>query len=166
MKNIVLIGMPGSGKTTIGRCLAKKLGLDFFDCDVEITEKQGKSVSQIFSQQGEQVFRNLETDLLKNHLPQSDFVISTGGGIIERAENTEILRDCGIVVFINRPTENILGDIDVTNRPLLAHDINKLNTLFKRRFELYKNACHFQVDNTKDIDDVVIKIIDEVNKNG
>ena len=87
MKNIILVGMPGCGKTTMGKKLAQQLGLQFFDCDIEITKKQGKSISQIFEEYGEKYFRSLETETIKSQLPKENCVISTGGGIVEKNEN-------------------------------------------------------------------------------
>ncbi len=166
MKNIILIGMPGSGKTTIGERLAGELSANFFDCDMEIAKHEGITIPQIFERYGEEYFRNLESELLKNSLPQNGCVISTGGGIVERPENVSLLRANGTVVFVNRPIENILTDIDTTNRPLLKGSQDRLAALFDRRFEIYKNACHIEVENTKDLNNAVMQIINEVKKNG
>ncbi len=166
MKNIILIGMPGCGKTTIGKKLAQQIGLSFFDCDFEIVKTQGKPISQIFEEYGEPYFRKLETDIIKTHLPQENCVVSTGGGIVEKEDNVGILRSNGIVIFINRPVEKISKDIDTANRPLLKNGKDKLSKLFERRIKLYQNACHIEIENTTTLDDAVMKIIDEVNKNG
>ncbi len=166
MKNIILIGMPGCGKTTIGKILAAQLGLSFFDCDVEITKEQNMSISEIFDNYGEEYFRNLESQILELNIPKSGFVISTGGGIVERAENVELLRSNGIVIFINRPVEMILADIDTSNRPLLKDGNDKLAALYKKRIDIYKKACHIEVENTQALNDTVLKIIDEVKNNG
>ena len=165
MKNIILIGMPGSGKTTIGRQLAKLLKLSFFDCDAEISKSQGKSIDQIFSEQGEDFFRRLETETIKN-LPADNFVISTGGGIIEKSENVKLLRQNGAVIFIDRPTKNILSDIDTAHRPLLKNDKSRLDALFERRIDIYNNACDIKIKNSGTADDAVQKIIHEVTNNG
>ena len=166
MKNIVLIGMPGCGKTTIGKQIAKALGFSFFDCDQYIEETQKYSISKIFEQYGEAHFRSLETKALKALSGKTNAVISTGGGVVERPENIDILKNCGIVVFINRPLENILGDVDTSHRPLLKDGKERLINLHQRRFALYKSACHMEIENNKTINDVVTKILDEVKKNG
>ncbi len=166
MKNIILIGMPGCGKTTMGKALAKRLEMDFFDCDTEIAKNQGKPIPQIFEENGEKYFRSLEAELLKTQLPTENCIISTGGGIIEKNENTDIMRSNGIVVFLNRPIAMIANDIDTSNRPLLKSGKDKLTELLKRRICLYKNACHIEVENSQSFDEVIEKIIDEVKKNG
>ncbi len=166
MKNIILIGMPGCGKTTIGQILAKQLGLSFFDCDREIIEAQGMPISQIFAEYGETYFRTLETQTIALQLPKDNCVVSTGGGIVEKPENIDILKSNGTVVFLNRPIDNISKDIDTSNRPLLKEGKAKLTALFDRRIDLYKNACHIEIENTNTLGDTVTKIIDEVKKNG
>ena len=165
MKNIVLIGMPGSDKTTIGKLLAKKLGLSFFDSDQYIEETQNLTIPQIFEQFGEDHFRKLETDALKELSQKVNSVISTGGGIVEREENINILKKSSVVIFINRPLENLLSDIDTKNRPLLKDGKEKLVGLFERRFELYKKVCHDEVLNNESLENVLNKIISEVLKN-
>ncbi len=164
MKNIILIGMPGSGKTSIGQEVSKLLGFNFFDCDRAIEELAGKSVMEIFETQGEDYFRKMETEALKFLLLKSNTVISTGGGVIEKAENIDILRKCGTVVFINRPLDNIMGDINTSHRPLLKDGKDRLITLFDRRFALYKATCDIEIENIGSIQDVTQKILVEVKK--
>ncbi|MBQ9736836.1 MAG: shikimate kinase [Clostridia bacterium] len=162
MKNIVLIGMPGCGKTTIGRLLAKKLNLDFVDCDALIEKSESTSISQIFETFGEQYFRDLESSTLNSLTDKSESVISTGGGIVERPQNIDALKKCGTVVFLNRPLKLLLNDIDISERPLLKNGKDALEELCKRRFDLYKTACHIEIKNDTTIDDVISKIINEV----
>ena len=162
MKNIVLIGMPGCGKTTVGNLLAKKLNLDFIDCDALIEKSEGTSIPQIFDSFGEQYFRDLESSTLNSLADKSDSVISTGGGIIERPQNIETLKKCGTVIFLNRPLKFLLKDIDISERPLLKNGKDALEELYKRRFDLYKAACHIEIKNDTTIDDVISKIINEV----
>ncbi len=165
MKNIVLIGMPGSGKTTIGKLLANELGLSFFDSDQHIEKTQNLTIPQIFEQFGEEHFRALESAALEELSQKVNSVISTGGGIVEREENIDILKKSSVVIFINRPLENLLSDIDTKNRPLLKDGKEKIVGLFERRFELYKKACHAEVLNNDSLENIIKKIISEVKKN-
>ena len=162
MKNIVLIGMPGCGKTTVGNLLAKKLNWNFVDCDALIEKSEGISIPQIFESFGEQYFRDLESSTLNSLADKSDSVISTGGGIVEKPQNIEALKKCGTVVFLNRPLDALLNDIDISGRPLLKTGKHALEELYKRRFGLYKVACHIEIKNDTTIDDVISKIINEV----
>ena len=166
MKNIVLIGMPGCGKTTLGKLIAKRLGADFFDADEE-TEKNSKmKISEIFSKLGEAAFRDLEHKTLCILSNKQGSVISTGGGCVERKDNITRLRKNGIIVFIDRSVSDILSDINSENRPLLKGNVSALRQLYERRFPLYKEFCDIHIKNTDSIDEVCEKIILEVNKNG
>ena len=166
MKNIILIGMPGCGKTTVGKSLAKALDFNFFDCDAVLEKTEKTTIPQIFESFGEDYFRQLETKTLSALSTKENSVISTGGGVVERKENLDILKNMGIVIFINRPLENILQDVDTSNRPLLKDGKDRLIRLYERRFNLYRLACHIEIENSSTLDNVVAKIIDEVKKNG
>ena len=109
MSNIVLMGFMGAGKTTIGKELAKALGYEFIDTDERIEREQGRKISDIFSEDGEEVFRQMETDLLKNLQNSEDkFVLSIGGGMPVREENRSLLRSLGTVVYLKTSKEEIL----------------------------------------------------------
>lgn len=166
MKNIVLIGMPGSGKTAIGKKLALAMGLDFYDSDTVLEENENTSIPQIFESQGEDVFRQIETKTLTQLSQKTSSVISTGGGVVERAENLDILKNCGTVIFINRPLKNIIGDVDTSHRPLLKDGTDRLVLLYNRRIDRYKSWCDIEIENSAALDEAVSKIIDEVKKNG
>lgn len=143
---IVIIGMPGCGKTTIGRILAKELNYNFYDMDQYIEETNGKSIKEIFAE-SEDTFRELETEACKELISKKRCVISTGGGVIKKRINVEILEEEGIILFINRPIEKIIGDIDISNRPLLKDGKERLYKLYEERFYKYKEASHVEVIN-------------------
>ncbi len=166
MKNIVLVGLPGCGKTTLGKLLAKNLDFSFIDCDNIIEKNENTTISKIFEQFGESGFRDIETRALKSLLTLQNAVIATGGGCVERQENFEILKELGTVVFVNRPVEKIISDIDTTKRPLLTGGKERLYALSKRRLPLYNKVCDIDilVDSTPEAS--AEKILDEVKKNG
>ena len=102
MKNIVLIGMPACGKSTIGYWLSKKIGYPLLDTDKYLEEKENRIISDIFSNEGEEYFRNLETKYLKELSEKEGFIISTGGGAVKKKENIDILKKNGIVIFLKK----------------------------------------------------------------
>lgn len=165
MKNIILIGMPGCGKTAIGKCVAKALNLQFCDCDHFLEATLNTTIPQIFEEHGEEYFRKAETNILKELSTKCGAVISTGGGVVERPENIEILRKTGTVVFINRPLDILFKDIDTSHRPLLKSGKDRLIELYNRRIELYKNACDIEVLNNSTLEAVTTKIVKEISKN-
>ncbi len=162
-KNIVIIGMPGSGKTTIGFLVAKKLNMKFIDMDNEIERIEKKSISEMFSI-NEDYFRDAETRYTIELGKLNSFVISTGGGIIKRKENIDYMKVNSIIVFLNREPENIIGDIDVKSRPLIKDKINSIYKLYNERIPLYKNYCDIEILNDTTIEVVVDRIINAVSK--
>lgn len=165
MKNIILIGMPGCGKTTIGKLLAQKLNCEFIDSDLVFQETVHPSISEYFSQFGEDSFRTEETHILSELMQKTNCIIATGGGIVERAENKEILQSGGTVVFIDRSTENIMNDIKTSTRPLLSQGRERILSLFEKRYKKYMDFSHIQIKNIGTLHDVTDKIINEVNIN-
>jgi shikimate kinase len=163
-KNIVLIGMPGSGKTTIGKILSKKLGLKLLDVDKCIEEKSKQSIPELFKL-GENFFRNIEREVISELSNVSSSVIATGGGVVKNYENIKELKKNGVIIFIDRPVEIIEKDIKISNRPLLKDKVNTLYELFTERYELYKEYSNFQVINDSTLEEVVEKIIEIVNIN-
>jgi len=166
MKSIVLIGMPGCGKSTIGELIAEKTNMKFIDVDEYIRESTKLTIIELFKD-GEEGFRDIEAKAAMELSKRNPAVIATGGGVIKRYENIVNLKKTGIIIYINRPLENITSDIDVEARPLLAKDPTQIYTLFKQRGDLYKKYCDYEVMNISSIDDIVndvIEIYSQVNK--
>ncbi|MDP4177675.1 MAG: shikimate kinase [Bacillota bacterium] len=164
IKNIALIGILGCGKTTVGKALSEKSGIAFIDLDEYIEKKYNTTINEIFKQ-GEDVFRKMETEALKEVSTNIPSIISTGGGVIKKQENMEILKENSIIIFINRPIDNIAADIDISFRPLLAEGPSKLYSLYKERYPLYKKYADYEIINDKDVDSIVneiMKLIKEV----
>jgi shikimate kinase len=162
-KNIVIIGMPGSGKTTIGYLVSKKLNVKFVDMDDYIIQKENMSISDMFAI-GEDYFRNIETQSTEQLSDMNSHVIATGGGIVKRKENMDYLKNNSIIIFLNRPIEMIISDINISTRPLLKDSIENLQKLYNERFYLYREYCDYELLNDKTIDDAVNNIIALIEK--
>ena len=138
LENIVLIGMPGSGKTSVGQELAERLGRDFADVDELIERRTGRSPQQIITEEGLSDFRQIETDVLRQTVREGrgGMVLSTGGGIVERDINGELLRENGKVIYLQRPIE----ELPVENRPVSqAVDMKELYERRHRKYELWSD---------------------------
>lgn len=157
-KNLVLIGMPGCGKTVIGKMISESLNREFVGIDEYIEEVTNKTVSQIF-ENGEQCFRNLESKAICRLSKKEKSVISTGGGVIKNINNIRNLSQNGVIVFIDRPVDEIANDVDIQKRPLLKDGVEKLYELFDERYEIYKKYCDFKVDNDSTLQSTVEKIL-------
>lgn len=144
--NIVLAGMPGSGKTTVSKLLAQLLGTRVIDTDEEIVKKYG-AISDIFDKFGEECFRNLETEIVNTVCGESGAVISTGGGTLLRAENREAFKKSGKIVYLKTGVENLVARVGGgEGRPLLAGDAeNKMRELYKKRAPVYEAAADITV---------------------
>ncbi|MBR5233698.1 MAG: chorismate mutase [Clostridia bacterium] len=152
MKNIVLVSMPGAGKTTLGKLLAEHYGRKFIDTDDLITEKTGKSIPDIFDEYGEEYFRKTETQVIKEICKEKSLVIATGGGAVIKEENHDALRQNSTVIFINRNIDSLATD----SRPLSMK--NNLYEMYQKRLPLYKAVCHYEVDGNGTIEEVAERI--------
>jgi shikimate kinase len=144
-----LVGMPGSGKSTVGRQLARRLRLPFFDSDHVIEQRLGCSIREYFEQAGEPAFRDLEQQVLADLAQGSDAVIATGGGAVLREANRQCLRDAGKVVYLRSTPEELFRRLrHDTQRPLLqvADPLAKLRSLYAERDPLYRAAAHFPIE--------------------
>ncbi len=148
----------GCGKTTIGKALAKRLGLDFVDCDKYLEERFNTTISACFDI-SEEYFRGLETECVKELSLSKGKVISTGGGVVLHKRNIDLLQN-DLIIFINRPLENILNDIDCQKRPLIKNDKEKLRKIYNERIDLYKKYCDIEVLNDRGFQDVVLEVIE------
>lgn len=160
-QNIVLIGMPGSGKTTIGQAVAKKLGRDFVDSDDEIKNIIKTEISDYFSQYGEENFRDAETQVIKDIAKRSGTVIATGGGAVLRHENIDALKMNGIIYFLDRPLSDI---IPTSDRPT-ASSREAIEKRYNERYEIYKSSADKIITVTGVVDDAVTQIESEHFKN-
>ena len=154
MQNIVIIGMPGSGKTAVSTMLAERLGRKIFDTDTIVSEKAGVTIPEIFAAQGEAGFRKLETEATAEVGKLSGNIISTGGGVVTVAGNYELLHQNGVIVWIERDTNKLARD----GRPIsLSSDLNEL---YAARLPLYERFADIKADNNGDINDTVNAIME------
>lgn len=150
--NVVLIGMMGSGKSTVGRLVAERTGREFIDLDQVIVDRAQKEIAQIFADEGEENFRQLETEALRDLRSATHAVIATGGGVVTRAENRRILRELGIVFWLDAPAEELLERIgDDESRPMLrgGDPLKRLEALQAERREAYADASNIHLDTSE-----------------
>lgn len=140
MRNIILIGMPGCGKSTLGSRLAEKLNRPFVDLDEEIVKAAGKSIPDIFREDGEGAFRDLETAVLRSFTKQSGLILATGGGTVIRAENRRLFRENGRTLLLTRP----LSDLAKDGRPL--SQVHTAEELWNARRAYYLAAAEVTVE--------------------
>ncbi|MFL2101273.1 shikimate kinase [Mycobacteroides abscessus] len=160
--NIVLIGMTGSGKTSIGELLSQQLTLPFRDMDLFIEQITLQSIPELF-EVSEAHFRAIETKACKTlAAKETHTVISCGGGVVLQPENIQALSETGWIVFIDRPVEHIIEDIIIGHRPLLKEGVNKLYQLYEERIDLYRSAADFRVENQTTLDDVLNQIKEQL----
>ena len=154
-ENMVLSGMPGAGKSTVGKLLAQELKRPFFDLDEEIVRVAGCSIPEIFATDGEATFRNLETKVLREVLAnQKGIVLATGGGAILRDENIDLLHRNGKIYFLDRPLEALLPTSD---RPL-ASSAEAIRQRYAERYERYCTTADYRIDANASIEEVAHRI--------
>ena len=154
--NIVLIGMPSAGKTTIGKMLEEKLGKEFFDLDDMIIAKAGKSIPEIFQESGEAGFRAIETEVAIEASKMNNKIIATGGGVIKHKVNMDFLRLNGITIFIDRDIDKLISSDP--NRPLSSSK-QALQQMYKERYPLYQKYAAYIAVNNANIEETVDDIV-------
>lgn len=143
MKNIVLTGFMGTGKTEVGRILSHRLGYPLVDADTEIEKEQGITITEIFKKYGEPKFREIESEMIKKLSEMKNVVISTGGGAVLRQENLDNLRKNGVIICLTASPETILKRTSNNNdRPLLQveNPLQKIKELLEFRRPYYEKA--------------------------
>ena len=146
-KNIVLIGMPGCGKSAVGKELAGMLHMVVVDTDQMVEQSDGRTIADIFAQEGESVFRDKETAAAKQAAGMQNVIIATGGGMILREENMQALQASGVIFFRDRALPDILGE-DLSDRPLLSADKQRIYDLYEQRIGLYRKYADHIISNT------------------
>ncbi len=154
-ENIVLIGMPSSGKSTVGNMLAEKLGRAFFDSDKLVESTQNMTIPDIFKAEGEAYFRNCETEAVFELSKNNSSVIATGGGVVLNKKNIELLKENGKVFFLDRPLEMLLTTDD---RPLSSNKAD-LEKRYNERYDLYRTSADVVIDGSGTVDEVVNQIL-------
>lgn len=157
----VLIGPMGAGKTTLGKKLAKKLGLSFADTDRLIAKEHG-AITKIFEKFGEDYFRELETKFLEQALHEYE-IVATGGGIVLREENRELLIGHK-VVFLDTDQQSVIGKINLDKRPLIKNDPDAWGRIYQARLPLYRQAANHTVYTgsrsiravTKELEEIIV----------
>lgn len=162
MKNIVLVGMMGAGKTTVGELLATKLNRELKDIDRVIEQEQKKSIIEIFTDDGEEAFRKLESETIEKFSNMSDLIISTGGGALEKANNLSNLQKNGIIIYLKADIEELFKRVkNETQRPLLKEQdpIEVIKKLIKKREKFYLMADITIITDNKSPEKITEEII-------
>ena len=163
MKNIFLTGMPSSGKSTLGRQLAKRLDYQFIDMDDLIVNQEISTISEIFKYKGEDYFRQVESKILKGIKPNQKLVVATGGGVPCFFDNMDFIKDNGTSIFLNVQPEDLLKRIqksEVNNRPLIDKKksneilLNELKERYEYRLKFYEQA-DIQIDGSVEVEQIL-----------
>ena len=154
--NIVLIGMPMSGKTTLGKLLSSAFNKEFIDIDKEIVEREKRSINEIFEVDGEEYFRKVEVDLYKEYSKKNGLIISTGGGIVKNLESISRLKENGVVIFVDRNLDKMLFN---SKRPL-SKSKEDIENLYKERYKLYLNNADKRIINNGSKKRAVMNIVE------
>ena len=155
LENIVLIGMPGSGKSSVGQSISARLRREFIDLDTCVIKKAGMSIPEIFDRHGESLFRELESECAEEMSKRSGVVIATGGGIVLKQSNMRVLKHNGRIYYLDRPIDKLPTD----GRPLSTSE-NALNRIYAVRHPLYTEYSDNCIDCSNTVD-AAVKAIEE-----
>lgn len=160
--NLYLVGFMGTGKSTVGRQVARQLGFEFLDSDHEIERAQGKPVSQIFAEQGEPSFRAMERAFIEEGHPRQRCVVSCGGGLVVPPGMLELLRSRGVIICLHASIETILQrTMQATHRPLLEVENReqRLRELFAQRESLYRRTGTMVLTDKRPLREIVAHVL-------
>lgn len=160
--NLYLVGFMGTGKTTVGRAVAQRLGFRFLDSDHEIERQRGRSIADLFAEEGEAAFRVLEREFITTGHPTGRTVISCGGGLVAQPGMLDLLRERGIVICLHASLETILERTARNrNRPLLAveNPAERVRTLYAAREPVYKQSGTVILTDSRSLHEVTAHVI-------
>lgn len=161
--NVLLIGFMGSGKSTVSSKLSELLNMEEIDMDQYIEEKEGRTIKEMFEKDGEEYFRNCETQAVNDFKSKKSVIVSCGGGAVLRQENVEAMKEQGKIVLLTASPETTLDRVkDTTARPILNGNMNVefIQQLMEKRADKYKNAADITITtDDKDIDEICNEII-------
>ncbi|MBO4652884.1 MAG: AAA family ATPase [Lachnospiraceae bacterium] len=157
-QSVVLTGMPGVGKTTVGRLVAERLKREFIDCDEEIVRRSGCDIPTIFATQGEKAFRDLEAEVIRDLSAQGGKVIATGGGAILRPDNVANLKSNGTIIFLDRP----IGSIAVAPGRPLSTDREALEARYRERYPIYCATCDVHLEGDATAEEIAERVLREL----
>jgi shikimate kinase len=159
---LILVGLPGSGKSTVGRQLARRLQIPFTDSDHEIERRIGGTIREFFEREGEAAFRDLEEAVLADLCAGAPGVLATGGGAVLRPANRERLRQAGQVIYLRSTPEELFRRLrHDSQRPLLqvADPLDRLRSLYQERDPLYRETCHFVIETGRPTVNTLVNMI-------
>ena len=160
--SLVLIGMMGAGKSSVGRCLQRRTGLPLFDMDELIVSQAGMAIAEIFTRDGEKRFRDLESEVLRRFVPQEPAILVTGGGVVLREENVSLLKRVGTVIWLDADEETLFARATRRpGRPLLNNENPRarFSDILRARGPLYASASDLRIDTTLATHDEVADLI-------
>ncbi|WP_036830910.1 shikimate kinase [Pontibacillus litoralis] len=165
MRPVYLIGFMGSGKSSVGKMCAGQLSVPFIDTDTLVEQKAQQSISDIFAEQGEDRFRDIETAVLQN-ISREPSIIATGGGIVERERNQKIMDENGVVIYLHADFATIANRLQVdSSRPLWNQDLQKRHALYEQRLPVYRRwGQHVIETDDKGLEETVQTIMNVIKQ--